>query len=364
MNLETLEEYNSREKTCKNCGASFYKNWTKYTLSEFCSESCSRQFSSKTNREITNRKISSSLKKKNLNPSAHYSKILKERYYSNPKLCVICGKIIEYERKKNKTCSRDCHYKCANLTKQKNGVVFIENGQGRGKTGYYKDFFCNSTYELVYYIFMTEHGHCVERNTKSYNYEFDGKKRKYTPDFRVDDKLVEIKGYYTKQVQAKIDSVTDEELLVLYYGDLEYMMVYVDEKYGTKHNTKSNNYFTLYDNHKHEYKYEYTCDVCGKKYQTNYYKGNRFKNKVCSRECQNKCNKINMRNVIVPDGFVEIPDLEGYFINKEKKVWSSWFGGKYIKLYKQKGVYEYYCIKNKWYNSNELYKITIKSEKE
>lgn len=94
---------------------------------------------------------------------------------------------------------------------------------------------------------MIENGHEVKRNWKRYPYVFEGKNKSYTPDFRVDGKLVEIKGYHTKQVQAKIESVKDEELCVLYYSDLEHMMNYVDEKYGTKHTPKHNNYFTLYD---------------------------------------------------------------------------------------------------------------------
>lgn len=323
-----------------------------------------------------NKKVSVSLKKfyKN-NPNSHSHKIrntrssingekitsaqAKDEYYKNPKLCCICGKVIEYERKKNKTCSLECQIACANLTKQKNGTVFVENGQGRSKSGYYKGFFCNSTYELVYYIYMTEHGNVVERNLKKYDYEFGGKHRTYTPDFRVNGKLVEIKGYHTKQVQAKIESVKDEELSVLYYSDLENMMNYVDDKYGTKHTPKSNNYFILYDSYKPEFRYEYTCSICGKNFGTNWYKGDRFKNKVCSRECQTKCYKKNSKNMKPPQGFIEIPTLSGYYINKEKKVWSSWLGGRYIKLCKQKGLYEKYNIKNKWYYPNELYRMTF-----
>lgn len=199
----------------------------------------------------------------------------------------------------------------------------------------------------------------VERNLKKYDYEFGGKHRTYTPDFRVNGKLVEIKGYHTKQVQAKIESVKDEELSVLYYSDLENMMNYVDDKYGTKHTPKSNNYFILYDNHKPEFRYEYTCSICGKNFGTNWYKGDRFKNKVCSRECQTKCYKKNSKNMKPPQGFIEIPTLSGYYINKEKKVWSSWLGGRYIKLCKQKGLYEKYNIKNKWYYPNELYRMTF-----
>lgn len=215
--LAEKEEYEKKEKTCKLCGEKFYKVWSKYSLSEFCSKTCSKKYSSLIKREDVNKKVSVSLKKfyKN-NPNLHSHKIrntkslingekitsvqAKEEYYKNPKTCCICGKVIEYERKKNKTCSLECQTKCANLTKQKNGTVFVENGQGRSKSGYYKGFFCNSTYELVYYIYMTEHGNIVERNLKNYDYEFEGKHRTYTPDFRVNGKLVEIKGYHTKQV--------------------------------------------------------------------------------------------------------------------------------------------------------------------
>lgn len=244
------EEYEKIEKTCKFCGEKFYKVWSKYSLSEFCSQSCSRKYSSRLKREDVNKKISQSLRDFHNNtttPQKNTNKYHKEQYYKNPRLCCICGKVIEYEKKKNLTCSAECHYKRANLTKQKNGTVFVENGQGRSKSGHYKGFFCNSTYELVYYIYMTEHGHEVKRNWKKYPYTFEGKKKTYTPDFRVNGKLVEVKGYHTKQVQAKTESVKDEELSVLYYSDLEHMMNYVDEKYGTKHTPKSNNYFILYD---------------------------------------------------------------------------------------------------------------------
>ena len=62
------------------------------------------------------------------------------------------------------------------------------------------------------------------------------------------DRLIEIKGYWTPQVQAKIDVVKDKRLTVLYYADLEPMMEYIDLKYKTTHSKKRNNYYILYDN--------------------------------------------------------------------------------------------------------------------
>lgn len=285
------EEYNKKEKTCPICGQRFFESYTKYTLSEFCSRKCSCTYSSKIKRKERNKKISVSLKGIRKGTVA---KKQGEKIY-DPTYCIICGK--ELSRKqiqsKNKTCSIQCGSLCANKTKQKNGTVFVENGQGRSRSGYWKGFFCNSTYELVYYIYMSEHGYKIKRNQKSYEYEYNGSKCLYYPDFIVNDKLVEIKGYWTLQVQAKIDAVTDKELSVLYYKDLEPMMDWIDSKYNTKHWKKGNNYWELYDNSKPKYRYKYICDVCGKEFETNTYrKPGKWKHIVCSLECRIKSKKV------------------------------------------------------------------------
>ena len=82
-------------------------------------------------------------------------------------------------------------------------------------------------------------------------------------------------------------------------------------------------------------------------------------------ECRTKSKRtINEKlNFFTPDGFYPIPTLDGYYINKEKKVWSSWFRGKFIKLQKVKGIYEKYPLckdgKQKWYSPDELYNMTF-----
>lgn len=359
------EEYEKIEKTCKFCGEKFYKVWSKYSLSEFCSQSCSRKYSSRLKRKEVNKKISDSLKNYYKTNNRPISVIKKEEYYQNPNKCCICGKVIEYKSRKNKTCSRKCNSKCANLTKQKNGTVFVENGQPRSKSGHYKGFYCSSTYELVYYIYMTEHGHEVIRNTKTYDYMFDGKNKIYIPDFRVDGKLVEIKGYNSRQVKAKIESVKDEDIKILYYKDLSDMMDYVDKKYGTKHTPYSNNYFILYDEDKPEKSFEYTCDICGKKFKSKWKRNKKINFTVCSMDCKLKIRKTMSKNqtTYIPDGFVQIPSLDGYYMNEEKKIWSNWDGGRYVKLSKIKGIYERYSLrkdkKQKWYTPDELFNMTF-----
>ena len=111
-------------------------------------------------------------------------------------------------------------------------------GSGRGKKGWYKGFFCDSSWELAYVIYCLDHDIDIQRNTKKRFYEYKGKKRIYIPDFIVDGKLIEIKGYKTEQWLAKIKDNPD--ITVLYEKDLSEVLFYVKEKYG-------NNFIELYE---------------------------------------------------------------------------------------------------------------------
>lgn len=78
----------------------------------------------------------------------------------------------------------------------------------------------------------------IERNKKGFEYIFEGEARKYYPDFIVDKKYIEIKGYITKQVQAKIEQFP-EQLVVLGRQEIQPYLKYAIEKYGQ-------NYIELY----------------------------------------------------------------------------------------------------------------------
>lgn len=108
-------------------------------------------------------------------------------------------------------------------------------GSGRGKKGWYKGYFCDSTYELVYIIYNLDHNIEFNRFTNFYEYEYAGKIHKYYPDFILaDNSLVEIKGYYTDQVQAKLNSVKDRPIKLLMEADLKFAFDYVKENYEYK----------------------------------------------------------------------------------------------------------------------------------
>lgn len=106
---------------------------------------------------------------------------------------------------------------------------------GRGKKGWYKGFYCSSTYELAYIIYCLDNDIPIQRYKGYYWYEYNGKKHKYFPDFILEDgSLVEIKGYWTELVDIKANAVHDRKLTILYYNDLKYAFDYVCNKYNIK----------------------------------------------------------------------------------------------------------------------------------
>lgn len=101
-------------------------------------------------------------------------------------------------------------------------------GSGRGKKGWYKGYYCDSSWELAFVIYNLEHNIKFERNTKKFNYVFKGKTLKYMPDWITDGKYIEIKGYWTKQWQAKVDQFPKTEtLIILYEKEMEKYIEYV-----------------------------------------------------------------------------------------------------------------------------------------
>jgi len=103
-------------------------------------------------------------------------------------------------------------------------------GSGRGKKGWYKGFFCDSSWELAYVIYCLEHNIDIKRNTERRQYHWQGVIKNYIPDFVVQGIVTEVKGYKTDQWLAKLESNPDVK--VLYEKDLEPVLEYVKNKYG------------------------------------------------------------------------------------------------------------------------------------
>ena len=126
-------------------------------------------------------------------------------------------------------------------TSKRNGLSGGKrHGSGRGKKGWYKGYWCDSSWELAYVIYNLQHGIKFERNKQGFEYEYNGQIHKFYPDFILEDRTyVEIKGAMTEQNKVKISSFCGS-LTVLDKYRIKPYLDYVKTKYGK-------NFFDLYE---------------------------------------------------------------------------------------------------------------------
>lgn len=316
------------KKICKHCHKEYFGNWAKTVESPFCSRECARAYSTAAKRKEINAKVSKVLKGMDTNKGGKIP--VYENYLKSPKVCPICNNTIPWEKRMRQTCSDSCGRILGVQKNRENGLYSrcggYREGSGRSKSGYWKGDFCGSTYELVYWIYCKDHNIPIERNTKRYHYIFNGKEHTYLPDYIVDGKLVEIKGYVTPLVYAKAAAVK-EGIKILTIKDLDHMMNYVDSVYGTYHKGKNNNYQILYDAYKP--RFIYVCSQCGEEFETD--RKILTVEKFCSQSCVGKfsrpCNKDLVEESFVKENAVPIPGFEGYWFSENNEL----FSGKIIR---------------------------------
>lgn len=217
------ESQYKRNKYKKYCSSkcSHSKNWTeehKKKLSETCKNS--------ERVKIANKKNGEDRIKKSLEQGDKFLYIKSERLIIKEYICEHCGEIIKSIRhgKKIQKYHKECWLKIS-------GGLKI--GSSRSKHGWYKGYWCDSSYELAFLIYNLEHDIEIERNRKGYEYYYKNKKHKFYPDFRVDGKLVEIKNFRSELTDAKLNSV-DEEIKIYYKDTIKPYINYVVDKYGKK----------------------------------------------------------------------------------------------------------------------------------
>jgi hypothetical protein len=135
--------------------------------------------------------------------------------------CEYCGMDIEHWRSTPKKYHSECWLKSSGG---------VRKGAGVGKSGWYKGYWCDSSYELAWVIYQLEHNKPFKRNTKKYSYFWNGKHKHYIPDFIQNDEIIEIKGYVNEQTKVKLNTIKD--LKILFRKDLKKEFEYVESKYG------------------------------------------------------------------------------------------------------------------------------------
>jgi len=168
---------------------------------------------------------------------------------------------------------------CSDLCRDKH-IGGYRKGSGHSKQGYYKNIWCDSTYELAYVIYHLEHNIPIKRNKEKFSYQLDGKKKHYNPDFIVNNELIEIKGWHTDLVDIKALAVINKPLKILYKEDLTDIFNYVSQKY----NMPISDIYKLYEDYTPEYK-KCKRDECENKIELIPSKKSRL---FCSVSCSTK----------------------------------------------------------------------------
>jgi hypothetical protein len=211
-------------KICPKCGTKFEveRNLNKdgsIRIPKFEKIYCSRSCANGQNHtKEWNKKISKSL-----------------RIERSPRFCKMCGKEISH---KNKTSyCLDCWRKSeeysltmSKATKGKTGG-YNEGSVKNYKSGRYDGIWFDSSWELAYYLYHKENDVNIIRCDENFPYVYEGVKRKYHPDFIIDDTYIEIKGYEQPETDAKIRDFP-HKLEVVRREDIKHILEYVENKYG------------------------------------------------------------------------------------------------------------------------------------
>ena len=112
----------------------------------------------------------------------------------------------------------------------------LRKGSGKGKKGWYKGYWCDSSWELAWVIYNIENKISCVRNIEGFEYIYNNKKRKYYPDFIIDGVFFEIKGRrcfndLDEQSKEKINQFS-KPLNVLYKKDMVKYLDYTLKQYG------------------------------------------------------------------------------------------------------------------------------------
>ena len=124
----------------------------------------------------------------------------------------------------------------------KQSATRIKNGKsggyhmhgGRGIRGWYKGFWCDSSWELAWIIYSLEHNLKFLRCKEKFEYVYEGKKHTYNPDFILENgEYVEIKGWSCNKWKAKVEQFPKGKILhILMKEQMLPILKYVEAKYG------------------------------------------------------------------------------------------------------------------------------------
>jgi len=319
-------------RKCSKCDNTFELEGTYSELNNKKSrKTCSLKCSKSTPKTEEQKKqisiiMKNSTKVKENNKTLALKRIGKYKIERTETPCLHCNVPIIHKVNEPKKYHKKCWLKCCGG---------IQHGSSRGKCGWYKGYWCDSSYELAFILYCLDFNIKVERNTIGYDYlDLNNKNKKYYPDFIINNKyFLEIKNYVSKETTNKINQF-EFSLKTLYKNDLnKKILPYVINKYGKK-------YISLYDNYKEKIKEKKNnCLYCN--------------NKCYKKYCNYECSGNSRKNIKKPHTFLSFSEAKN--IIKNFNISSN---RKYIEFIKQNKqlnipIVPKVVYKDEWINWND-----------
>lgn len=129
-------------------------------------------------------------------------------------------------------------------TREHLSTIDRKNTRKNFHCGWYNEIWCDSSWELAFVYYNLEHNVKIERNHESFEYIFNGKIKRYYPDFKIGDDYIEIKGYKNEFYQEKCNQFPkDKNLIIIDKNSIKKYIDFVILKIGKEFWNK------LYKNH-------------------------------------------------------------------------------------------------------------------
>jgi len=223
-----LVERFTLSKECSKCGNTFEVITTEALINRgkvknYCSPKCSN---SNKKTEEQKKKISETCKKsdkvKNANKKIGIEKRGKRNENDYTFTCLYCNKIGQDSKwNKNRKYHTDCWKKASGGIRQ---------GSSRGKSGWYKGYWCDSSYELAYLIYHLDKGLEIIRNKEGFEYTFHGEKHLFYPDFIISELKFFISIYFPS-INAKLNFFP-HKIDIYYKNTITPYLEYAIKNYG------------------------------------------------------------------------------------------------------------------------------------
>jgi hypothetical protein len=218
------EKYEHNPKICFHCrGKIPYEK----RMNKFCSLSCSAKYSNSNRILIITDEARNRARKQMMDQQSRGICITAKEKIK--KVCQTCNK--EFEVRPSEIRRRFCSRKCSDKM-DRTGLGGYRYNSGRGKQGWYKGYYCQSSWELAWVLYSLDHGIKFIRNNVGFQYEYEGAIHRYFPDFILEDgSYVEVKGYNSKQWEEKKRQFP-HKLLTIGKKEIKLYLSYVIQNYG------------------------------------------------------------------------------------------------------------------------------------